>query len=69
MEDGFLDHWNLGGPPIAKIELESRMPEPLQVTFIGGSSGPWHVDRITAVRGQGLSEAARLTALEGRPGV
>ena len=41
------------------------MAIPLPVTFVGGLTGPWRVDRITAVSGEGLSGAARLEVLEG----
>ena len=41
------------------------MPSPLFVAFAAGPSGFWRVDRITAVAGEGLPEAARLTVFEG----
>ena len=37
----------------------------LPVTFVGGLTGPWRVDRVTAVSGENLSSAARLEVLEG----
>ncbi len=42
------------------------MPSPLLVTFAGGASGPWRVDRISPVTGDGLPQAERLAVLEGR---
>jgi chlorite dismutase len=41
------------------------MSAPLIVTFAGGTSGTWQVDRIDAVVGEGLPEAERLAVLEG----
>ena len=40
--------------------------EPLLVTFAGGSSGPWRVERIEAVRGAALALVGRLAVIEGR---
>jgi chlorite dismutase len=39
--------------------------EPLLVTFAGGSSGPWRVERIEAVRGAPLPLVERLVVIEG----
>ena len=39
---------------------------PLSITFAGGGTGPWRVDRMRAVRGEGLPSAERLSVLEGR---
>src|SRR5437588_9688314 len=39
---------------------------PLSITFVGGGTGPWRVDRMRAVRGEGLPSAERLSVLEGR---
>ncbi|MDX2205044.1 MAG: chlorite dismutase family protein [Hyphomicrobiaceae bacterium] len=36
------------------------MPPPLLVTFAGLASGPWRIDRLEAVRGEGLPPAAAL---------
>jgi hypothetical protein len=41
------------------------MSAPLIVTFAGGTSGTWQVERIDAVVGEGLPEAERLAVLEG----
>lgn len=41
------------------------MSRPLLVTFIAGVAGPWRVDRIDAVRGQGLAAVERLDVREG----
>jgi chlorite dismutase len=41
------------------------MPPPLLVTFAAGASGPWRVDRIDTVIGDGLPAAERLAVLEG----
>lgn len=41
------------------------MPVPLLVTFIGGASGPWRVERIAPVLGESLPAAARLGVVEG----
>ena len=38
---------------------------PLLVTFVGGTSGPWEVERLRSVTGRGLPEAARLDVWEG----
>jgi chlorite dismutase len=41
------------------------MPQPLLVSFIGGDSGPWAVERITPIVGVGLPAAAHLSVVEG----
>lgn len=43
------------------------MSEPFLVTFAGGGTGPWRVDRLEAVRGAGLPAVERLLVLEGSP--
>lgn len=43
------------------------MSPPLTVTFIAGAAGSWRVDRIDAVAGAGLTPAARLAVVEGKP--
>jgi chlorite dismutase len=40
------------------------MPRPLFVSFQGGGAGQWHVDRIGAVRGDGLAPVDRLRVAE-----
>ncbi len=42
------------------------MSPPLLVSFVGGSVGPWEVERIEAVRGEGLATVDRLDVVEGR---
>jgi hypothetical protein len=44
------------------------MPLPLQVAFVGGSSGIWRIERITAVAGESLPSAERLAVIEGARG-
>jgi chlorite dismutase len=39
--------------------------EPLPVSFVGGDLGTWGVERIDAVRGEGLPVVPRLAVLEG----
>ena len=41
------------------------MPPPAAYTLVGGSTGPWRVTRITAVRGEGLPSVSRLAVIEG----
>ncbi|MEW6778246.1 MAG: chlorite dismutase, partial [Bdellovibrionota bacterium] len=41
------------------------MPPPIPVVFEGGSSGPWRIEKITPVRGEGLPAAERLMVHEG----
>ena len=41
------------------------MPLPLQVAFVAGLSGMWHIERITAVAGESLPAAERLAVIEG----
>jgi chlorite dismutase len=41
------------------------MPPPLFVTFAGGASGAWRIERIDAVAGEGLPTAERLAVFEG----
>ena len=40
------------------------MPAPLHVGFAAGPSGPWRIERITALIGEGLADAERLEVLE-----
>ena len=40
------------------------MARPLYVTFAGGPVGPWRVDSLKAVRGEGLPVVERLAVLE-----
>ena len=44
------------------------MTDALPVTFTAGDIGPWRIDRITAVTGDGLPAAARLLIREGAAG-
>jgi chlorite dismutase len=39
--------------------------ERLAVAFVGGASGAWRVETITAIIGDGLAAAARLSVVEG----
>jgi hypothetical protein len=41
------------------------MPTPILVTFAAGSAGPWKIDRVNALIGDGLAPAERLTVIEG----
>ncbi len=41
------------------------MARPLTFSFIGGPDGPWHVERIDAVAGDGLAAASRVAVMEG----
>jgi hypothetical protein len=41
------------------------MPPPLPVAFAAGAAGPWRIDRIEAVLGEGLPDAAHLAVSEG----
>ncbi|MBB5317242.1 chlorite dismutase family protein [Tunturibacter empetritectus] len=41
------------------------MARPLLVSFVAGASGPWRIDRVESVTGDGLQPAERLTVLEG----
>ena len=43
------------------------MPPPLHVTFSAGTSGLWHIDAITAVIGDVLPVADKLSVQEGSP--
>jgi hypothetical protein len=43
------------------------MTSPLLVTFLAGPAGPWRIDAIVAIRGEGLPAAARLRVDEGVP--
>jgi hypothetical protein len=50
----------------ARSERRSRqVPRPLLVSFQGGGTGQWHVERIGAVRGDGLAQVDRLRVAEG----
>jgi hypothetical protein len=40
------------------------MPAPLVVTFVGGRSGPWHVERLEAVVGDGLPRVPQMAMVE-----
>lgn len=40
------------------------MPAPLHVTFAAGPEGPWRIDRIDALCGEGLELAERLRVVE-----
>ena len=40
--------------------------DPLHVVFVAGGAGEWRIERIAAVRGAGLSPAARLSRVEGK---
>lgn len=40
-------------------------PSLVPTTFVGGAIGPWHVERITAVRGDSLPMVARVQVLHG----
>src|SRR5262244_1019933 len=40
------------------------MPAPLLVTFVGERHGPWHVERLAAVVGDGLALVARVAMVE-----
>ncbi|WP_104134009.1 chlorite dismutase family protein [Cryobacterium sp. Y62] len=42
------------------------MTDVLPVTFAAGTTGPWRIERITKVTGDGLPVAARLLVEEGR---
>src|SRR6516164_3083541 len=41
------------------------MSLPLLVTFVAGASGPWGIDQLATVIGDGLPAAERLAVLEG----
>lgn len=45
--------------------IPARAARPLPVAFQAGASGPWRIERIDAVVGEGLADAERLTVLEG----
>ena len=45
------------------------MAAPIFVTFAAGSTGPWRIDRLTAVAGAALPSAARLAVYEGARGM
>ncbi|MEX1023226.1 MAG: chlorite dismutase family protein [Dehalococcoidia bacterium] len=38
---------------------------PREFTFVGGSTGPWQITRLSAVRGEGLLAAPHLVVFEG----
>jgi len=42
----------------------SAMPPPLTVTFVAGATGAWRIERVSAVQGEVLAPAARLTIAE-----
>jgi hypothetical protein len=44
------------------------MASPISVLFVGGSSGAWRIDKLSAVRGECLPQAGRLAVYE-RPAV
>jgi hypothetical protein len=41
-----------------------RRPETRAATFAAGDTGPWRIDRIVAITGEGLPHAERLAMLE-----
>lgn len=41
------------------------VPSIVPTTFVGGASGPWRVDRLTAVRGDPLAMVERVAVLPG----
>jgi chlorite dismutase len=41
------------------------MARPLLVSFVAGASGPWRINRIESVTGEGLPSAERLDVIEG----
>ena len=47
-----------------QLQYESRGP--LLVSFAAGDQGEWKIDRVTAVVGETLPSAARLTMIEGK---
>lgn len=56
----------LGLPhPTGRDDRPARAAAPLPVTFLAGASGPWRIERIAAVIGDGLADAERLTVVEG----
>lgn len=50
--------------PVLRSDLY-RDGAPLVITFVGGARGRWRVERIVAVRGDGLPPADRLHVIEG----
>jgi hypothetical protein len=55
-------------PVLHKVAMHApghfHSPLPLQVAFVGGSSGTWRIERITAVAGESLPPAERLAVIE-----
>jgi hypothetical protein len=43
------------------------MPPSLMVHFVAGNAGPWRIDRMAVVAGEGLAPAARLAVVEAGP--
>ncbi len=41
------------------------MSKPLPVTFVGGDHGPWRIESMTTVAGEGLKDAGCLQVVEG----
>ena len=44
------------------------MPKPIHVIFAAGEAGPWRIDRVDAIVGNGLAQASKLNICEGAPG-
>ena len=53
------------GSEAEEVRYDPDMARPLHVTFTGGPIGPWRVDSLEAVQGDGLSAVERLAVLEG----
>jgi Chlorite dismutase len=56
---------SVDAPRLMQAWYCARVTPPLQVSFAGGSTGEWRIDRMIAVRGDGLASAERLAVLEG----
>jgi hypothetical protein len=41
------------------------MPEPVQVSYVGGDRGAWSVESVTTLTGSGLKDVARVHVVEG----
>lgn len=48
------------------MHVDSYSADMIPVSFLAGSSGPWRIERIVAVRGEPLPRATRLERVEGR---
>jgi hypothetical protein len=46
------------------VTVHPRKSPPILVSFIGGSTGTWKVDRVTNVIGEGLALASRMEVVE-----